>query len=92
MIGKADINTLIALSSFALALFTTATGAILWYVNSEKKRYASERDFAHLKRNQEGISEGIAHLLSEMDRRLDLIERDILEVKTFLFRKIRDED
>lgn len=82
-----DINTLVAFCSFALALFTTATGAILWYANSEKKRYAAERDFQHLKRSQESISSGIANLLHELDRRLDVIERDILEIKSFLFRK-----
>ncbi|MBW4644756.1 MAG: hypothetical protein KME23_17635 [Goleter apudmare HA4340-LM2] len=76
-----DINTLVALCSFALALFTTATGAILWYVNSEKKKYASERDFNHLKRNQEQISQGIGQLMVEMDRRLDAIGHDILEIK-----------
>ena len=82
---KFDINTLIAFFSFVLALFTTATGAILWYVNSEKKKYASERDFQHLKRNLENISNGMAELLNEMETRLDTIERtigrDILEIK-----------
>ncbi|MFK0730926.1 MAG: hypothetical protein ACIWVG_07105, partial [Gloeotrichia echinulata HAB0833] len=81
---QVDINTLIAFFSFALALFTTGTGAILWYANTEKKKYAAERDFAHLKRNQESISEGIDHLLTELDRRLDTIERDILEIKSCL--------
>ncbi|WP_017652564.1 hypothetical protein [Fortiea contorta] len=76
-----NANFFVALCSFALALFTTATGAILWYVNSEKKKYASERDFLHLKRNQEQISQAIAQVMIEMDRRLDLISHDILEIK-----------
>jgi len=86
-----NINTLIALASFMLALFTTATGAILWYANTEKKRYAAERDFAQLKRNQESISGSIDQLLSELDRRMDIIERDLLEMKSFLIRKNKDD-
>ncbi|MFK0732079.1 MAG: hypothetical protein ACFKPT_13850 [Gloeotrichia echinulata GP01] len=81
---KLDINTFVALCSFALALFTTATGAILWYVGTEKKKFAAEREFLHLKNNQISISAGIAELFKEMDRRLDIIDRDILEIKNIL--------
>jgi len=81
---KIDINILIAFSSFVLALLTTGAGAILWYVGTEKKKFAAEREFLHLKNNQISISAGIAELLKEMDRRLDIIDRDILEIKNIL--------
>ena len=92
MKSNIDINALISLFSFMLALFTTASGAILWYVNSEKKKYAAERDFAHLKRNQEAISQSVAALLEEFDRRQDVLERDILEIKSYISRKSRNDE
>lgn len=83
-----NVSTLISLSGFLLAATTTLAGAILWYVNTEKKKYAAERDFQHLKRNQEQISQGLGDIVQELerhfdkvDRRFDQIERDILEIK-----------
>ncbi|WP_427159401.1 hypothetical protein ACQFX9_25785 [Aliinostoc sp. HNIBRCY26] len=75
---------LIALGSLALATITTVIGGILWYANAEKKKYAAERDFAHIRRNQEQMQLGLNTLLQELDRRFDVVERDILEIKSTL--------
>lgn len=88
-------QTLIALGAFALALLTNIFGVIVWYAvwyaNSEKKKYAAERDFNHLKNNQKGISDGIAHIADDFDKRFDELEKhlslqdyDLLEIKTYL--------
>ncbi|AKG21497.1 hypothetical protein [Calothrix sp. 336/3] len=78
---KFDISTLTSFGSLLIAASTTFAGALLWYVNSEKKKYAAERDFAHLKRNQEQIQQGIVQILDELDGRFDRVERDVLEIK-----------
>lgn len=75
---------LIALGGLVLATITTLLGGVVWFANAEKKRYAAERDFGHIRRNQEQIQTGLNNLLRELDRRFDTVERDILEIKSTL--------
>ncbi|BAT53784.1 hypothetical protein NOS3756_27470 [Nostoc sp. NIES-3756] len=77
-------SDLIALGGLVLATLTTVLGGVVWFANSEKKRYAAERDFAHIRRNQEQMQQGLTSLFNELDRRFDTVERDILEIKTSL--------
>lgn len=90
-----NMQTSIALGAFLLALFTNIFGVVVWYAvwyaNAEKKKYAAERDFNHLKNNQKDISDGIAEIakdfdnrFDELDKRLNSIDHDLLEVKTYL--------
>lgn len=72
---------LIALGGFLLGLIPYVVGTIVWYANSEKKKYAAERDFNHLRNNQKDISNGIAHLAEEIEGYFDVLNRDILEIK-----------
>lgn len=81
MISDLKPSDLIALCSLFLACFTTLIGAILWYAQSEKKKYASERDFQHIRNNQKNISDSIALLTKDIEDKLDEISRDILEIK-----------
>ncbi|MBW4479677.1 MAG: hypothetical protein KME54_23230 [Tolypothrix brevis GSE-NOS-MK-07-07A] len=55
--------------------------ATLWFVSAEKKKYAAERDFQHLKNNQKDISSGIASLGKDIDDYMHDLNRDILEIK-----------
>ena len=77
-------SDLIALFSLFLACFTTLIGAILWYAQSEKKKYASERDFQHIRNNQKNIADSIALLTKDIEDTLEHISRDILEIKISL--------
>lgn len=90
-----NAQTLIALGAFLLALFTNIFGVVVWYAvwyaNSEKKKYAAERDFNHLKNNQKDISDGIAHIANDFDKRFDELDKhlnlqdhDLSEIKTYL--------
>lgn len=72
---------LIALGTFLLSLVPYALGMVLWYAKNEQRKYASQRDFDHLRNNQKEISNGIAHLMDDMDRHFEIINRDILEIK-----------
>jgi chromosome segregation ATPase len=62
----------INLISLSIGLLSFLSGGILWYRGSIEKRYAAERDFQHLKKNQEGI----AVLLTQMDDSLDDMQRE----------------
>ncbi len=79
-----SVNDLIALCALLLSIGGTAIAIVFWYVNSEKRKYGLERDFAHLKRNYEHINSNLLTILSELDNRFDRVERDILEVKSNL--------
>lgn len=77
-----NIHTLISAGSLFVAVCAAISSAITWYTAKEKKKYGIERDFAHLRRNQEQILQSVAELLKELDRRLDQIDHDILEIKS----------
>lgn len=90
-----NMQTSIALGAFLLALFTNIFGVVVWYAvwyaNAEKKKYAAERDFNHLKNNQKDISNGIAEIAKDFDIRFDELDKrfnsqdhDLLEIKTYL--------
>ncbi len=74
----------IALLALVLAIFTTAGAVLLSYVQAEKKKYAAERDFAHLKRNIEQLSQSIGFQTKELEERFDQLQRDILDIKVYL--------
>ncbi len=79
-----DANSLISLAGLILAFTTTLCGAILWYVQTEKKKYAAERDFNHLRRNIEQLTENIKYQTNELDEKFEQLQRDILEIKVYL--------
>lgn len=68
-----SLNDFIAIGGFILGIITAFAGWLAWYGSSVKKRYAAERDFAHLKRNYEQLAEN----QKEMIRLLDDLTGDI---------------
>jgi len=79
-----DLNTLLAIAGFILALGGNITWAIILYGNAEKKKYAAQRDFGHLQNNQKQISDGLAHGFDEMERRFDIVDRELLRIEAYL--------
>lgn len=79
-----NINNLIAVVGLIFTILTALAGAILYYVNSEKRKYGLERDFAHLKRNHEQISQSLGVIITEIDHRFDAVERSLIEIKSIL--------
>lgn len=85
--GRVSMSFSDKISVWAL-LFPVLTQTVLlvvWYVNheksSERKKYAAERDFNHLKNNQLQISSAINDLLEEVKTDFNALNRDILEIK-----------
>lgn len=79
---KIDASTIIAGLGLLATFVGSLAGFVLWFANSEKKKYGLERDFAHLKRNQESMQQGIDTILREFDKRFDVLEHQILEIKS----------
>ena len=67
---KFDIQNLVTLLTFLAGAGSAVLGMVKWYANSQKKAYAAERDFNHLRRNQEQMKESIKMLSSEVDELL----------------------
>lgn len=87
-----NIQTFISL----IALFLAVGGNVIWlfvtYGNSEKRKLAAERDFNHLRNNQQSISDGIVHGFDEVENKLDAIARDLLEIKIWIMRNVKERE
>lgn len=65
---------LIPIFAFSLGLLTSLATFYLWLSNSVRKRYAAERDFEHIKRNQEAVTQLLGQLDDDIkDLRTELI-------------------
>lgn len=80
-------NDPLVLLTFALAVGGNITWSLLFFANSIKRRYAAERDFNHLKNNQQQIADSIAICLKDQDDRFDRVDRDLLEIKAYIIGK-----
>jgi len=67
-----------------IGVVTFLGGTLAWYSGAIEKRYAAQRDFGHLKRNQENISREVGELFKEQDRRFDQLEKENAEIKSLL--------
>ena len=77
-----NINNLVAIIGLIITILTALTGMIIYYVNAEKRKYGLERDFAHIKRNYEQISQSLNLITTEIDHRFDAVERILIEIKS----------
>lgn len=80
------IETIIAIAGFLIGLGTTLCGVLAWYAGAVKKKYAAEREFNHLRNNQQQIQNGLNDLVQEFDRRFDEADRQLIEIKAHLIR------
>lgn len=78
------VNDWIALIGFLMGVCSFISGGVLWYNGSIEKRYAAQRDFAHLQRNQEQISQGINHVTDEMEDRFNSMNTELVQIKSLL--------
>ncbi len=62
-----DIKNLVSLATFLAGAGSAVWGMVRWYGDGEKRRYAAERDFTHLRNNQEQMKQQIASLAKEID-------------------------
>lgn len=74
-------SELISLIGVILGCLSFCGGFILWWKGSIEKRYAAQRDFGHLKRNQEQLISNLAHTAEKQESELVEIRSDLKEIK-----------
>lgn len=67
MIDQLDIKNLASLATFLAGAGSAVWGMLQYYSSSEKKKFAAEREFMHLKRNQEQMQQCLAKVMDELD-------------------------
>jgi len=72
--------SLLPFAGFLLGLLTALAGLFAYYKNSLKKSYAAERDFQHLKRNQEQM----VQMLLQLDDSIDGLRIEIVRITSKL--------
>ena len=82
-----DVESMVSLC-LGLAGFLTGVG--LWYRGAVQKSYAAQRDFEHLKRNYQQLSQVLKQISEQMDdlgamrRQLEQISHTQTEIKATL--------
>lgn len=69
------------LLAMAISLVTFIAGGVAWFSSAIRKGYAAERDFQHLKRNQEQLSLGIKQCLDQYDHKFELTKKELDEIE-----------
>jgi hypothetical protein len=79
-----NIDNLQSLISLFLGVAGFTTGSVMWWKGSIEKRYAAERDFSHLRRNQEQISNSLGLIDKELDERFHNLNMELVQIKSLL--------
>ncbi|MGI0494225.1 hypothetical protein ACN4EG_20765 [Alkalinema pantanalense CENA528] len=79
-----DLNSLLAVLTFLgggiAGISGTLWGMAQWYAKAKNKEYAAQRDFAHLKRNQEQQAENMRQIMEEVE----LLNRAVIRLETLI--------
>lgn len=84
-----NIETFVAVAGFVLGVGGTLTAVVNYYASSQTKKYAAQRDFEHLRRNQEQLILNIASLAEDIDETRQLV-KDLSRVAGILLAKNND--
>lgn len=71
-----------------LGLIATIGGGVAWYSSVVRKRYASERDFNHIREWQLSNSRFLDTEFRSLENRLDTIENNLLEMKILVSMRV----
>ena len=69
--GNVDINSIISLLTFLAGAGSAVWGMLQYYSSSEKKKFAAEREFTHLKNNQQQMQYALSKMMEELDELSD---------------------
>lgn len=67
-----------------ISISTFLGGLVMWYSGAVRKRYASQRDFEHLKASYNQLASNQAAILKELDTRFDATMLELKEHKGLL--------
>ena len=74
----------------------------MWWTSTVRKRYATERDFAHIRRNQEqsnqllvsmdkDLGNSTDHIIQTLSLKLDINQQHLTEIKALLLTRLGDD-
>lgn len=75
-----------------IGILTFIGGIVAWYRSTIEKQYASQRDWNHLKNNQQQLIQNLDFFLKEQDRRFDHLDQQITEIKGMIYSLLRRRD
>ena len=64
-----------------IAVLTALAGILGWGIGRVRRSYGLERDIGHLKRDYKALSDNSHKLFTELERRLDQVEKDLAILK-----------
>ena len=64
-----------------ITVLTTLAGAVGWGIARVRRSYGLERDIGHLKRDYNALSDNFNNLFTELERRLDQAEKELVILK-----------
>ncbi len=62
-----DVKSILSILTFLAGAGSAVLGMLRWYGVSERKKYAAEREFNHLRNNQEQMQRSLEILSKEVD-------------------------
>lgn len=79
-----DVLDLVSLLSTILGILGALSGGYFFFSSRVRKEFASQRDWAHLKRDYESMSKTLASELEQLDANHAQILREISELRAYL--------
>lgn len=83
------------LITIVTGLIATLGGAIAWYRSTIRKEYASERDFNHIRREIQSLSQAIAHHADETEQQYQSLRDQLIinsqimgEIRSYIYAKL----
>ena len=69
------LEFILAITTGAMGLISGLAGALMWYASRIKREYQAERNYEHLKRNYNQLSQAILTLTDQHEERAQEIQR-----------------
>jgi hypothetical protein len=70
-VDNVDIKSILSIFTFLAGVGSGVWGMLKWFSDSERKKFAAEREFVHLRNSQEQMKESLKMLSRELDELSD---------------------
>jgi DNA polymerase III epsilon subunit-like protein len=83
----------IALAALFLSLTTNIVGGLIWMRSADRKKFAAEREFLHVKNGIIDLSKNLDILFQDLENDRDVMKRDLFKIMVYLgIESIKDKD
>lgn len=86
-----DVDKLIAIIGIVIAILGVVDSGLQRYAKANTSKYAAQRDFEHLRRNQDQLKQSIAVILEENDKLNEEMIRMRTQLDTLIVMQSRKE-